>query len=106
MEKWINNEWMNEAEGWGERERKGEEKGENRRRGEEKRPDRGKEEQQLDEGGREGDDDKANRVKEWVKEDAKTQIKSLKVKKKKCLMELTQKNILEFFLSKALGVWE
>lgn len=54
---------MNEAKGWGEKERrKGEEKGENRRRGEE-RPDRGKEGQQLDGGGREGDDDKANGVK-------------------------------------------
>lgn len=50
---------MNEAKGWGEKERrKGEEKGENRRRGEE-RPDRGKEGQQLDG----GDDDKANGVK-------------------------------------------
>lgn len=55
---------MNEAKGWGEKERrKGEEKGENRRRGEERRPDRGKEGQQLDGGGREGDDDKANGVK-------------------------------------------
>ena len=54
---------MNEAKGWGEKERrKGEEKGENRGRGEE-RPDRGKEGQQLDGGGREGDDDKANGVK-------------------------------------------
>lgn len=54
---------MNEAKGWGEKERrKGEEKGENRRRGEE-RLDRGKEGQQLDGGGREGDDDKANGVK-------------------------------------------
>lgn len=69
---------MNEAKGWGEKERrKGEEKGENRRRGRRDRQRKGRQQPMED-------DDKANGVKceqLWVKEDAKIQIKVLKLKK-------------------------